>query len=435
MITEPGRFAHHFRRAMRRALSDRPGPVHLNIPVDLWNKPTAEQWFDPATYRTVTYAYDRAEVELAAELLFRAVRPAILVGSGVAGSGAEEDVVALAEVLPAVAATTPRAKGVFPEDHPLSLGVLGFGGQAAAREVFLGDEVDVLFTVGASLNETTTFNWDSRLQPRQTLIQLDIDIERIGRNYPVDVPLVGDARGIVSEIVDQLRRAWHDGRHFASQWSSLAGSELRSRGGDDPARSSTAVPIVPQRWRADLEEVLPDDAIVYSDIGGHMLFNIHDLHLRAQQRFVLNLGFGSMGHGTAAPIGAALASPGRPIVAIIGDACFTMNGMEILTAVEYGIPVVWIVENNQRHGITWHGSRTVSGKPMQSIVYRHPIDVLGMARAMGVAVWRVERPGQIQAAMREALAARAPALIEVCVDPEVAPPLADRAKTVAGFSK
>jgi acetolactate synthase-1/2/3 large subunit len=108
--------------------------------------------------------------------------------------------------------------------------------------------------------------------------------------------------------------------------------------------------------------------------------------------------------------------------------------MEILTAVEYGIPVVWIVENNQRHGIIWHGSRLV-GKPMQSVVYRHRIDVMAMAKAMGAAAWRVERPGQIQAAMREALAIGGPAVIEVCVDPDVSPPLAARAETVAGFSK
>jgi len=87
--------------------------------------------------------------------------------------------------------------------------------------------------------------------------------------------------------------------------------------------------------------------VIFSDIGGHMRFNVHELCIRASQRFVLNLGFGSMGHGTAAPIGAALAQPGRPVCAIIGDACFAMNGMELLTAAEYGVPVIWIVETTR----------------------------------------------------------------------------------------
>src|SRR6185295_17055879 len=145
-----------------------------------------------------------------------------------------------------------------------------------------------------------------------------------------------------------------------------------------------------------LEQALPSNAIVFSDIGGHMLFNIHHLCIRAGQRFVLNLGFGSMGHGTAAPIGAHLAFRDRPIIAIVGDACFTMNGMEVLTAAEYGLPIVWIVENNQMHGITWHGSKMVGLKrPMNSIVYRRPIEIAAIARAMGLAAWVVDRPGQL----------------------------------------
>jgi acetolactate synthase-1/2/3 large subunit len=180
--------------------------------------------------------------------------------------------------------------------------------------------------------------------------------------------------------------------------------------------------------------VLPDDALIFSDIGGHMLFNVHHLTIRPQQRFVLNLGFGSMGHGTAAPVGAALAQPGRPVIAIIGDACFTMNGMELLTAREYGVPVVWIVENNQMHGITWHGSKRVGdGQPMESIVYRQPLYIAGMARAMGLEVFIVDEPGQMAGALADALATGRAAVIDVRVDPNVSPPLGDRAKTVAGF--
>ena len=437
MIPSPEKFSQQLRRALRLALTGRPGPVHLNVPVDFWQRPAEEEWFDPTTYRPTSHQFDRSAVQEACHRLLAANRPAILVGSGVATAGAEEHVESLADLLPARVATTPRAKGLFPEDHPLSLGVLGFAGHRDAREALLGKQVDVLLTVGASLNETTTFNWQAALRGERTLIQLDIDFERIGRNYPVDIPLVGDAQTVLIELIYHMHRSIRGGTPPLSTW---AGAEPLPRGHarylDPDLRQSNAHPVTPQRWRVDLEEALPANAIVFSDVGGHMLFNIHHLCIRKGQRFVLNLGFGSMGHGTAAPIGASLAARDRPIITIVGDACFAMNGMELLTAAEYGVPVVWIVENNQMHGITWHGSKLVGAKlPMNAVVNRRPVEVAAVARAMGLSAWVVDKPGQIGHVLAEALRQRAPSVIEVRVDGAISPPLGDRAKSIAGFTQ
>jgi len=433
MVTSPESMAHHMRRALRQALTGRPGPVHLNVPVDLWERALVEEWFDPKTYRPTTQTFDRQAVQRATQALLNARHPAFLVGSGTAIAGAEEHVRTLAELLPARVATSPRAKGLFPEDHPLSLGVLGFAGHSEAAETLLGADIDVLFTIGASLNETTTLNWHPGLRPSKALIQLDIDVDRIGRNYPVDIPLVGDAQTILVELIYHAHRAFREGGSARSIWGA-AGPLTR---GDDrhiePAlRVSDRRPLTPQRWRADLQEVLPSDAIVFSDIGGHMLFNVHDLVIRDGQRFVLNLGFGSMGHGTVAPIGAAIAEPNRPVIAIVGDACFAMNGMELLTAAEYGLPIVWIVENNQMHGITWHGSKLL-GKQLDSITYRRNLDVAAIARAMGLQAWVVEAPDQIQDALGHALSLDGPAVIEVRVDGSIPPPLGGRIRSLSGF--
>jgi acetolactate synthase-1/2/3 large subunit len=141
-----------------------------------------------------------------------------------------------------------------------------------------------------------------------------------------------------------------------------------------------------------------------------------------------------MGHGTVAPIGAALAAPGRPIVAIVGDACFTMNGMELLAAVECGLPhLVWIVENNNMHGISYFVGKALGSGPLSSLRYKRPLDIAAIARAMGLATWIVERPGQMQSAFAEALKTPGPALIEVRVEPSIPPPLGDRVKSIAGF--
>ena len=435
MVTSAATFSGHLRRALRLALTGRHGPVHLNVPVDLWEHALEEEWFEPRSYRPVTQTFDRRNVALAGDALIRATKPVLLAGSGLASARAERHLMTLADLLPARVATTPRGKGLLPEDHPLSLGVLGFAGHREARDTVLGDEVDVLFTVGASLNETTTLNWHTGIRPRDALIQLDIDADRIGRNYPVDIPLVGDAHAILMEIVYHIHRAIRDGERPRSVWADAPPlARGHERYSDPGLRTSDATPVAPQRWRADLEEVLPSDTIVFSDIGAHMLFNIHHLCIRGSQRFVLNLGFGSVGHGTAAPIGAALAEPHAPVIAITGDACFAMNGMELLTAREYGVPVIWIVENNNMHGITWYGSKLVGRRrPLESIRYRHSIDIAGIARAMGLAAWVVERPGQMQEVFSRALGIGGPAVIEVRVDPDVEPPIGERARSVAGF--
>ncbi|MCC6216316.1 MAG: thiamine pyrophosphate-binding protein [Polyangiaceae bacterium] len=434
MVTSAASLARHLRRALRLALTGRQGPVHLNVPLDLWREPVREGWFEPDTYRPRTTAFDRAAVQQAAEALLDARYPALLAGSGVYSGSAEGQLMALAELLPARVATSPRGKGSFPEDHPLSLGVLGFAGHAQARETMLGDTVDVLLTAGSSLNETTTYHWSPSLRAGKLLLQIDIDPDRVGRNYPVDIPLVGDVQTILTELLYHLHRAIRSGRTPSSRWGTepaLVRGHERFR---SPAlRVSDAVPITPQRWRHELEEVLPPGAVIVSDTGGHTLFNLHDLCLRKGQSFVLNLGFASMGHGVCAPIGAALAEPSRPVIAIVGDACFTMNGMELVTAVEYGIPVIWIVENNYMHGITFHGSKLLTPeRPLECVRARRQLDIAGIARAMGLAVWVVDRPGQLGDAVCEAIRAQGPALIDVRVDPGVPPPLEDRALSIAG---
>jgi acetolactate synthase I/II/III large subunit len=436
MVTSPGSMAAHLRRALRQALTGRPGPVHLNFPVDLWEKPLVEDWFDPKTYRPDTNTFDRAAVQRAVEVLLAAERPTLLAGSGVGIAGAEQHLRVLAEILPARVATTPRAKGLFPEDHELSLGVFGFAGHNDARDLLLGKDIDALVTVGASLSETSTLNWNPGLGAFKTLLQLDIDVDRIGRNYPVDIPLVGDAQTILVELVYHLHRAIRDGQVPRSTW----GKAAPLRHGDErylnsELRSSQAVPMTPARWRRDLEEVLPDQAIVFSDIGGHMLWNVHYLCMREGQRFVLNLGFGSMGHGTAAPIGAALAEPDRPVFAVVGDACFTMNGMELITAAEYAVPVIWIVENNNMQSITFFGSKKLhpNNQPLRSSQYSRRLHVAEIARAMGLSATVVDRPGQLQDAVRRALTRREPCVIEVRVDPAIPPPLGERLQSLAGF--
>ncbi len=432
MLPNGQSMGHHVRRAFRLARTGRPGPVHLNIPMDVWHQSADVTWESSDSYRPPTNSVDTAALSRAAEELASAKSPLILVGSGASSPRTRALLISVAELLDAKVATTPKAKGLFPEHHGASLGVLGVGGHERARDEFFANRASVLLAVGTSLGETSTFGWNPAVAGRERrLIQIDIDPDHIGRNYPVDIPIVGDATACLERLGMLLLRA-REASGIMSHLSTMPPPRVI-----DEREYSASSPVTPQRWRRDLENVLEDDAMIFSDIGGHMLFNLNNLRLSNGQRFYLNLGFGSMGHGTVAPIGAALANPGRPIVAIVGDACFTMNGMELLTAREYDVPVIWIVENNQMHSITRFASASLhpSGDHFKSIVYKKPLDVAGIASAMGLHAEKVAEPGEIIDAYREARRLGGPALIEVLVDPTIAPPMGARANALAGFMK
>jgi acetolactate synthase I/II/III large subunit len=428
MVSAASTFGHHFRHALRVAFSGRPGPVHLNVPVDIWETVVqSADWFDAKAYRQQAFTLDSVAAKKAADALFEAEYPVLLVGSGAAK--ARTLLLQLANFIPLRIATTPRAKGIFPETHPASVGVFGSAGHEYAKRVCLGNK-DVLFVVASSLGDTATLSWDKALQPSKSLIHLDIDQFHIGRNYPVDISIVGDASVTLAEIVSCVwKRSLTD--NPASKWADTG----ERRAFDNVAlRTSDQSPVTPQRWRADLQEVLPNNAIIFSDIGGHMLFNIHHLTIAEEQRFLLNLNFGTMGHGVVAPMGAKLASPGNPVISIIGDAGFHMIGLELLTAVEYDIPVIWIVENNRMHGMTWHCTKILSqGATLECAKPVKSVSIAGIATAMGIRSYIVGKPGEMQEVFKECLTLREPSLIEVLVDDNIPPPLGERAKVLTGF--
>ena len=192
-------------KALRMALGGRPGPVHLSLPADIQGdrieKPGRTT---PTIHRTRTY--DRTAIKAAALHLLRARRPAILAGYGAIISEASEEIRTLAEMLEIPVATTPKGKGVFPEDHRLALGPFGYSGSPLAQWYLLESGMDVLLAVGTSLGEWGTLGWDRRLQPSEALLQIDIDPYEVGKNYPVTVPLIGDAKSGLTELSYEIRR-------------------------------------------------------------------------------------------------------------------------------------------------------------------------------------------------------------------------------------
>jgi len=254
MLISKYKAADEFREALRVAMTGKRGPVHLSLPKDIMGQEIEVDVEPPSAYRPPSEYFDRRLVIDAAQKLVKAKRPAMLVGSGAVASDASEEIRELAEMVGIPVATSPKAKGVFPEDHPLSLGVLGFCGSPLAETYLKSGEVDVLFVVGASLNQVTTQSWDPRLKPKDCLIHVNIDPSEIGKNYPTDIPLIGDARTIVNEISFRvLKDLAHDDDRLDA--ASRAVTTVRQKVGScvQPEKlDSDAVPVKPQRMIKEL---------------------------------------------------------------------------------------------------------------------------------------------------------------------------------------
>ena len=432
MLIRPESTGEMVRHLLRTAKEGKKGPIHINIPVDLAKKP-----IPPADnllvrpQRPVTVNCDRETIKTAAQWLLRAKRPAILVGNGVNFSEAFTELKALSEKLMIPVATTSKAKGAFPEDHVLSLGVFGFAGSPRSQAYLLENDIDVLLAVGTSLDEGATAGWDKRLNPREALIHIDINPKEVGKNYPVTVPMIGDAKAILTEILYQIER---DGHWLETKQRSMEFiNQFRAKYPwchEESKMHSDAVPLKPQRLMKDLSDALPQNAIIFSDMGNSMAWVFHYLKLSRPKSYYHCLGFASMGYGTVAPIGAKLAAPDRPVIAIVGDAAFAMNGMEVHTAVEHNIPVVWLVENNGGHGMVYMGEKILFGNRFHNSLFQKPIDICKMAEAMGATSFRVTRPGELSRVLAKALALGRPVVIDVVIDPEELPPFGARMKVL-----
>jgi acetolactate synthase-1/2/3 large subunit len=344
------------------------------------------------------------EVALILEL---GARPLVLAGSGCRGGRTPARLVEVAERLGCPVATTPKAKGVFPEDHPLALGVFGLGGHPSSR-AYVESGIDVLIALGTSLGDLSTDGWSPALQAPRAFVHVDIDAQQIGRSYMPTHAIVATCDAFLAGIAERARPVRR------TPPGGVARHAL-------PARDDV---IAPHVAIAEIQDVLPRDAIVTVDSGEHFLFATHYLEITHPDAFLVMTGLGSMGQSIGAAIGAQLARPHRTCAAIVGDGCFAMNAFEVATAVAERLPIVVFVFNDRRLGMVEIGHQTVYGR--KPAYPTGPIDFCALAAGLGATVARAQRPGDI-AALRELIARRTgPVVVEVLIDPDVRLPKKDR---------
>nr|MBF0221849.1 thiamine pyrophosphate-binding protein [Desulfobulbaceae bacterium] len=431
LITE-SRAQYMLQKAVRLAMTGPTGPTHLNLPTDLMKKDVTDQGI--CTLLSTTRLFDEEAVRKAAQLLVKAKRPVIIAGWGVVMSRAAYELLELAQLLQVPVATSPKAKGVFPENHPLSLGVLGFAGNPVAKEYITGEDIDVLLGVGTSFSEMMTSGWDERIGPADHLIHIDIDPEKIGRNYCASVGLVGDARMNLKElskaIVDE-----RSARSTARSSENVAGNlaKIKARHSIVKEDISTRENLYhPKRLVMELQHYCPADTIYFADIGTTMAWAIRHMVICKPYSFFVSLGFGSMGYAVAAPVGAKLAVPDRTVVAMVGDGSFLMNGFEVATAVEHKVPVIWVVFNNAMLGMVYHGRRLFKKPIPEGLPSRFTrVDFVKVAEGLGARGIRIDMDNPLsQELIDDIIACGRPTVLDVWIDDLVVPPIHSRIATV-----
>lgn len=409
LVTDGRNLARAVRDAVRLALAPPQGPVHLAVPLDVQMAEVGEP--DPLQLGALPQRPGLTcdQLEMLLDFL-RTGRGVIFCGSGVKKARVAREFCALADRIGWPVVTSPAGKGTYPEVAPLGAGVYGMSGPASARRAVA--QAERVLVLGSSLGELATANWRADLFEGKQVVQIDSDASVLGRHYQPRVGLVADLGEVVRQLGEALKAA--------------------------PAPCPATAPCLLEESDADvvrhlraLSAALPDDARLCCDIGEHMTWALRYWRSPRPDSFDITINYGGMGSGIANAIGAYLADR-RPTACLTGDGCFAMHGAEVMTAVQYRLPVLFVVVNNGGYGMVRWGHRLQFDRALADFDYPAP-DVAKMAEGMGAESRRIRHPGEWDPRwIARAFAGSGPVVAEVVVPPTDLPPMQDRVDTLQG---
>lgn len=407
-------------RAMNIAQTGRPGAVLLDVPMDVFSHKVSGE----IALRTRRANYPRPTADMAglreaAAMLSGARAPVIFAGNGVAMSGAEKELGDLVRQMQIPIATTLVGKGIFPEHDPLSLGVTGIWGTRAANDCCRN--ADVILAVGTAFGEADCSSWlpdHTFAIPGTKLIQIDLDPHELGKSYPVDIGLVGDAKATLKALSAILADMPRNEQRVTAQTRAVAAAKESWEAELVESQSDSGTPIHPARLLKELSIAAPDDAVFVTDVGWNKNGAGQQLQVRGQTGFVTSGGMATMGYSPAAAIGAKLGAPHRKVIGLVGDGGLTSVLGSLATAVELNIPVLWVLFNNycystiQTVGNTYfNNTRGTQFRTPDGELYNPDFQM--MAKAFGIESAIITRPEDLAAGLKAAVAKNVPFLLEV----------------------
>jgi acetolactate synthase-1/2/3 large subunit len=399
-------------KAFHIATTGRPGPVLVDLPKDmLLSKapyyPAKERQIEIRGYRPVVKGNPR-QIKKAAEMLAEAKRPVLYTGGGVVLGNAHEELTTLARRLQAPVTTTLQGLGAFPETDPLSLGMLGMHGTWYANMAM--QEADLIFAIGARFDDRVTGRL-SDFAPKAKIIHLDIDPTCIGKNVPVDLPIVGDVKVVLAELLPQVAPC-DSGEWLAQIDRWKAAHPLRFQASPEV--------IKPQEVIKELSAVTRGEAIISVDVGQHQMWAAQYYQFTRPRSWLSSGGLGTMGFGFPAAIGAKLGCPDCTVIAVVGDGGFQMTAMEIATAVYYKIPIKIVIINNGYLGMVRQWQQLFFGNRYSHVeLFSSNPDFVKFAESFGAKGFRTTTHDEMRTAFRAMMEENElPVLVDVMVAKE-----------------
>jgi acetolactate synthase-1/2/3 large subunit len=416
-VDHPADLPRAIERAFHLSQSGRPGPVLVDVPMDIFSADLPKDAFHQIPAAIAKPTLDPATAERIVAALAEARNPVLYAGGGVLSAHASAELTALAEALEIPVAHTLMGKGCMREDHPLLLGMTGFWGTPIANEKCRS--ADLILAVGTRLAEANSSSWYKKYTfsiPPTRLIHIDADLNEIGRNYPTELGVMADAKLALGALAHAASGIKHRDRGTLQQ--EIAHGRKSFMDNWDHQRTSDQFPLRPERILSELRDALPEDGFVVTDVGWNKNGMAQQFPITIPGSFITPSGLATMGFGPSAVLGVKMAQPHRAAVSLVGDGGFgAANPMVVATAMEANLPVVWVVMDNAGYGTIGGLERlhydwdfgcmfSCDGKP-------YNVDFAAMAVACGARGINIKAASELGPALREALASNRPTVIQV----------------------
>ena len=376
------------------ASSGRPGPVLIDVPKEIQEAELNDFIEDAVStpgYKP-TVKGNIKQIKKVAEMIKESNKPIILAGGGVIISNAEEELKTLAKLINAPVCTSLMGKGAINESDDLAIGMLGMHGREVANQSV--NKCDLLIVVGCRFSDRTTGKLEEFI-PNSKVIHIDIDPAEIGKNIEVDIPVVGDAKIILSSLNKELT-----GNNPSNSWLK---SIMEFKKTAIPRVSYEDIPLKPQQVIKEIGQAITDDTIVTTDVGLHQMWAAHFLDIAKPRKFISSGGLGTMGFGFPAAIGAKVACPENPVVSIVGDGGFLMVCQELATIKEHDIPIIVTILNNRKLGMVYQWQNLLYNKRLSETDLGNSPDFVKLAESFGINGVAIEKPGDTQKAISKAI--------------------------------
>ncbi len=420
-------------KAFRMAESGRPGPVLIDVPMDMFSREMEEELWS-RTYKdshvTMRPALDPAAVKAIAEKLVNAEHPVLHAGGGILLAQASEELAALAEFLDIPVSRTLMGQGCLSDRHPLMIGQTGFWGMEFTHSFTVN--ADVILGLGTRFAEADSSSWYQGVTfdpDKTTFLQIDIDPTEIGRNYPVEIGAIGDLKIGLAQILEEAKKICPEGKKRPGLREKIAEAKAAFKASNQAISEDARFPMTPQRILRDVKAAIPEDAVIFTDVGWNKNGVAQQFDITVPGTIHHSSGLATMGFGASAVLGGKLAAPDRICLTLTGDGGFGVNPTCLATAVEQGIACTWVVMNNSAFG-TIAGLENANYQTKFGTVFHTPDGQpytpcwADVARAYGVDAIRCESAEDFLPAMEKAIAANKagkPFLVEAPMENIVVP--------------